>query len=204
MTDSYSSLVAVLSASGQWWSRLRKRLDTQDTPITSLLMQTVVEKGDKTNEGELITAVTLPFFRIIEAILKDPNIAYQMTPRMWEEMVAGIHERSGLFDEVILTPTSGDHGRDVIAIKRGIYSLRIIDQVKAYKPGHVVTADEIRSTLGVLHGENTNKAIVTTTSRFSPLIMEDPAIKGHFPYRLELRDGDMLRKILIELSNKKG
>ncbi|MGH7900778.1 MAG: restriction endonuclease [Thermodesulfobacteriota bacterium] len=203
MTDSYSSLVAVLSASDQWWSRLRKRFDTQNTPITSLLMQAVVEKGDKTNEGELITAVTLPFFRIIEAILKDPNIAYQMTPRMWEEMVAGIHERSGLFDEVILTPRSGDHGRDVIAIKRGIYSLRIIDQVKAYNPGHVVTADEIRSTIGVLHGENTNKAIVTTTSRFSPLIMKDPAIKDHVPYRLELRDGDMLRKILIELSNKK-
>jgi restriction system protein len=166
MTDSYSSLVAVLSASDQWWSRLHKRFDTQKSPIPSLLMQTVVEKGDKTDEGELITAVTLPFFKIIEAILKDPNIAYQMTPRMWEEMVAGIHEQSGLFDEVILTPRSGDHGRDVIAIKRGFYSLRIIDQVKAYKPGHVVTADEIRSTLGVLHGEDTNKAIVTTTSRF--------------------------------------
>jgi restriction system protein len=58
-----------------------------------------------------------------------------------KEIIAGAYHRSG-FDEVILTPRSGDHGRDVIAIKKGIGSIRVIDQVKAYKPGHLVTAVE--------------------------------------------------------------
>jgi len=38
-----------------------------------------------------------------------------MSSRHWEEMIAAaFHEAK--FDEVILTPQSGDHGRDVIAI----------------------------------------------------------------------------------------
>ena len=52
----------------------------------------------------------------------------------WEELIAAAFDRSG-YDEVILTPRSGDHGRDVIAIKKGIGTVRIIDSVKAYKPG---------------------------------------------------------------------
>lgn len=174
---------------------------TDDIP--TLLTQAIIEKGAKTDDGVLIIAVTLPFFKIMEAILKDPNIAYHLTSRQWEDMVAGVHEESGLFDEVILTPRSGDHGRDVIAIKRGFYSIRYIDQVKAYKPGHVVTAEELRSTVGTLHGENTSKAIVTTTSRFAPRIMEDLTVKSHYPYRLELRDIDDLREIFKELIKKK-
>jgi restriction system protein len=43
---------------------------------------------------------------------------------------------------------SGDGGRDIIATKIGIGSIRFYDQVKAYKPGHIVTADEVRSVYG--------------------------------------------------------
>jgi restriction system protein len=54
------------------------------------------------------------------------------------------------FDEVTLTPRSGDLGRDVIAVKRGLGTVRVIDQVKAYGPSHLVTADDVRALLGVL------------------------------------------------------
>ena len=65
----------------------------------------------------------------------------QLVPRLpdsaekWEEMIAGAYSRAG-FDEVILTPRSGDYGRDVIAIRKGIGCIKIIGSVKAYKPGH--------------------------------------------------------------------
>jgi len=48
---------------------------------------------------------------------------------MWEEIIAGAYKKAG-FDEVTLTPRSGDLGRDVIAIKKGLGSVRVIDQVK--------------------------------------------------------------------------
>lgn len=38
-----------------------------------------------------------------------------------------------------LTPLSGDKGRDVVATKHGIGSIRIFDQVKGYRVSHLVT-----------------------------------------------------------------
>ena len=46
------------------------------------------------------------WFAIVEALQKDQDMAFQKTPRMWEEMIAGAYERAG-FHEVILTPRSG-------------------------------------------------------------------------------------------------
>src|SRR6266704_1871942 len=88
-----------------------------DSP--SLLMKAVIVPGDRTPEGELVEAVTVPWFEIIELLNRDPALAFQLDPRKWEEMIAGAYERAG-FDEVTLTPRSGDLGRDVIAVKRGI------------------------------------------------------------------------------------
>jgi restriction system protein len=67
-------------------------------------------------------------------------------------MIAAAFDQAG-YDEVILTPRSGDHGRDVIAIKKGVGSIRIIDSVKAYKPGHLVRYDDVRALAGVLLGD---------------------------------------------------
>jgi restriction system protein len=137
-----------------------------------LLLQAVVAKGEKTSDGQLILAVTLPWVDIINALQKDPQLAFQISPRKWEEIIAGAYKRAK-FDEVILTPHSGDHGRDVIAIKKGIGQIRIIDQVKAFKAGNLVTADDVRSLLGVLEGDGASKGFLTTTSEFAPKLRED-------------------------------
>jgi hypothetical protein len=100
---------------------------------TELLLQSVVVPGERTNEGKLIEAVTIPWFDIIALLEKDPDAAFEISPEKWEEIVAGAYSKAG-FDEVTLTPRSGDHGRDVIAIKKGLGSVRVIDQVKAFKP----------------------------------------------------------------------
>jgi len=59
-----------------------------------------------------------------------------------EELIADAYKQRG-FDQVTLTPRSGDGGVDVIAEKSGWGSVRFIDQVKAYKPGHLFEADEV-------------------------------------------------------------
>jgi restriction system protein len=90
---------------------------------------------------------------------------------------------------VTLTPRSGDFGRDVIAVKRG---LRVIDQVKAYSPENLVTADDVRALIGVLHGDGASKGFLTTTSDFAPRLRTDPLILPFMPSRLELIDGKAL------------
>ena len=67
----------------------------------------------------MIEAVTIPWFEIIALLRKDPSIAYQLSWQKWEEIIAGAYKKAG-FDEVTLTRRSGDYGRDVIAIKKGL------------------------------------------------------------------------------------
>jgi restriction system protein len=168
---------------------------------TNLLLQTVIVPSRKTDEGQLIEAVTIPWFEIIEALSANPALAYQISDRKWEEIVAGAYKKAG-FEEVTLTPRSGDYGRDIIAIKKGLGSVRIIDQVKAYKPGHLVTANDVRALMGVLQGDGASKGFLTTTSDFAPRIKEDPLILPFMPSQLELINGEMLIKRLQELSKK--
>lgn len=168
-------------------------------PTSNLVVQMVLVPGEQVEEGRLVEAVTVPWFEIIERLKKDPDLAYQMPPRLWEEIVAGAYKKAG-FDDVILTPRSGDYGRDVIAVRKGLGSIRVIDQVKAYKPGHLVTANDVRALFGVLKGDGASKGFVTTTSDFAPRIKDDPFITEFMPSRLELINGKMLLKRLVELA----
>jgi restriction system protein len=147
-------------------------------------------------------AVTLPWFEIIALLSRDPSLAYQIAARKWEEIIAGAYQRAG-FDEVTLTPGSGDLGRDVIAVKRGLGTVRIIDQVKAYGPNHLVTADDVRALLGVLQGDKASKGFLTTTSDFAPKLRDDILLKPFMPAQLELINGKMLLARLEELAKKK-
>jgi restriction system protein len=172
-----------------------------DTP--SLLLQAVIVPGDKTQEGQLVEAVTLPWFDIIKLLSRDPAIAHQIQARKWEEIIAGAYQKAG-FDEVTLTPRSADLGRDVIAVKRGLGSIRVIDQIKAYAPGHLVTADDVGALLGVLHGDKASKGFLTTTSDFAPKLCDDILLKPFMPAQLELINGEALLARLKELANKEA
>jgi len=168
-----------------------------DSP--SLLLQAVVVPGDKSVEGQLIASVALPWFDIIELLRRSPSTIYEIDWRKWEEIVAAAYKQQGF--EVVLTPRSNDKGRDVIATKHGLGSIRFVEQVKAYRPGHLVTADEVRSMLGVLSSDpNLSKGIITTTSSFAPGILKDPGLTAFMPYRLELKPGEALLEWLIAIA----
>src|SRR5690606_36263800 len=95
--------------------------------LPALLTQVVVERGEKTPDGTLIMAVAPAWHAIVRIIEQDPESVFRIPPEKWEEIIAGAYERDGF--DVILTPRSGDGGRDVIAEKRGWGSVRFIDQV---------------------------------------------------------------------------
>jgi hypothetical protein len=122
-------------------------------PDLGLMLQSAVTVGEKTDEGRIIEAVFHPWRQIVTAILHNPRLMHELDWRAWvEEMIAGGYKAAG-YDIVILTSRSGDHGRDIIATRDDLGSIRIIDQVKAYKPGHRVPANDVRALLGVLSGD---------------------------------------------------
>lgn len=165
----------------------------------SVFLRTVVHSTRSNHDGALIEAVTLPWFDIIEILQRDPKAAFEITDRKWEEIIAGAYKAAG-FDSVVLTPRSGDYGRDVIAEKHGIGVVRVIDQVKAYKPHVLVKANDVRALMGVLHTDGAAKGFVTTTSDFAPRLINDPLIAPLIPSRLGLINGSQLLERLIEIA----
>lgn len=176
--------------------------DDADATVAHLLIQGVVEPYEKHAEGNLIRAIEIPWRKIISHLKKDWSLAFKISPRQWEELIAAAFHQEK-YDEVILTPRSGDHGRDVIAIKKGVGSIRIINSVKAYKPGNLVRYDDIRALAGVVSADhNVSKGIITTTSDFPPGILKDPIMAPLIPYRLELMNGATLKRWLADIAKK--
>ncbi len=157
-----------------------------------LLQAEIVHQGDKTSEGILIRASALPWLEISEHLLREPDFlfAFTQSPRKFEEFIAACFEKDG-FHEVTLTPQRGDQGRDLIAVKRGVGSIRILGQTKAYSAGHLVTHDDVRAMLGTVTTDSgASKGLITTTSDFQPGILKhDSQFAPFMPHRLELMNG---------------
>jgi restriction system protein len=171
---------------------------------TSLTVTSVVIPERRIEYGVLIRSTSVLWNEIVERLSYDWSLAFTLSPEAWEELIAGAFKKAG-YDDVVLTPRSGDHGRDVIAIKKGVGCVKIIGSVKAYGPKNLVPYDSVRSLLGVLAGEqDASKGLVTTTSDFPPKIEEDPFIRPFLPTRLELMNGERLRAWLAELARNQS
>tara|TARA_A100001391_G_scaffold46046_1_gene27102 strand:+ start:20875 stop:21507 length:633 start_codon:yes stop_codon:yes gene_type:complete len=170
-----------------------------------LLQSEIIIKGEKGAEGHLVRCVAFPLLEIFEHLKRDPKFLFQFAqhPRKFEEFLAGCYEKAG-FDEVILTPQSGDRGRDVIATKRGFGSIRILEQAKAFSPGRLVSHNDVRAMLGALHmDDGASKGIVTTTSNFEPGILKDSSeFAKYMPHRLELKNGEQTLKWINEIASR--
>jgi restriction system protein len=187
--------------------RYTRRKDAEHTlrqylRLPNILIQAdLLVFGESVDEGRLVEALSIPWIELCRQILEDERLFFEFArnPRKFEEFVAGSYKKMGWTD-IVLTPRSNDQGRDVIATLPGQFSIRILDQCKAYSPSHLVTAEEVRAMLGVLYGDRSaTKAIVTTTSSFAPGIEKDPGLAPFMPYRLQLRNGKSFRDSLRQL-----
>lgn len=165
-----------------------------------LLLQSVVSFHGSVADGQLVQCLSVPWQAIVSEIERNPNFLPQFATqhRRFEEFLAASYERAGF--EVTLTPQRGDRGRDVIATLRGLMTVRILDQAKAYKPGHLVTHDDVRAMLGTLATDsNASKGVITTTSDFQPGILSGDEFDRFVPYRLELKNGLQLSQWLSDI-----
>jgi restriction endonuclease Mrr len=131
----------------------------------------------------LIRVDRLPL-RLLRAVMRDPRHVRRLTPRQFEEFTAEILDTLG-FQNVLLTPRSGDGGRDVIAsrVVEGI-SLVFYFECKKYAEDNKVQLDSLRALLGVVahHSTEANIGVLVTTSTFTAgarqLIMSESRLDG--------------------------
>lgn len=164
-------------------------------------LQAIVEKTSRGPEGYGIEVIEPAWNFYLDAIARDPAGMQSLNADQWEQMLAAYYTKEGY--NVILTPRSGDQGRDLIAEKPGRYVVRILEQMKAYRPDLTVTAEEVA---GFMHTLNSDRrathGIISTTAKFAPRIMNDARIAPHVGGRLTLVDGTTLRANLLEQRSK--
>jgi restriction system protein len=106
--------------------------------------------------------------RLIHEIKRRPEIMKGLSPRNFERMTAELLSGLG-FEDVVLTPRSGDGGRDVVAVQRfrGIPVLFAFE-CKQYTKKRI-QLETLRGLLGtVAHGPTmANIGVLVTTSQFT-------------------------------------
>jgi len=176
--------------------------DDYEIDLPTVAVGSVIVPDKPVQEGILIQCTSLVWTSIVRLLKDNWSQAFQIPPRVWEEIIAGAFHEAG-FHEVVLTPQSGDHGRDVIAVRQGIGSVRILGSVKAYKPGHLITKEEVHALMGVVSVDpNASKGLFATTSDFAPRLLDDPRLAATVPHRIELMNGARLQEWLKSLAAK--
>lgn len=166
--------------------------------LVSLNSTAILVPGSASAEGLLVKSYGAAWIEVARHLGNDWTAAFKIEPRTWEEILAGALDKEGF--KVTLTPRSGDYGRDVIAERSGIGSMRLIGSMKAYGPDHVVPREHIHEMLGIVNAEHATKGMIVTTSDFAPRIFEAPGLQDAARHRLELYNGTQLQDWLRRLT----
>jgi restriction system protein len=178
--------------------RLIEQIHTGSNVATLIVSGLIIpEKQDA--EGILVKSYGALWLEIARQLGTDWSKALQLSFRQWEEMLAGAFAKEGY--QVTLTPSSGDRGRDVIAVRNGVGSMRILGSMKRYAPDNLVTRAHVHEMFGVVSSDlGATKGIIATTSDFAPQLLTDPGLAKAIPYRLQLMNGVQLQDWLRGLS----
>jgi hypothetical protein len=145
-------------------------------------------------DDALLTANEFQFVdrKIAEEIGRNPERLFSVDPRYFEDLMASIY--ADLDYEVRLTKRTGDGGRDVIALSHKDYlTLKVLIECKRYARHRKVGVTQVRALFGVMEDEGATKALLATTSGFTPKARE---FAERNLWKLQLADhADILRMI---------
>jgi HJR/Mrr/RecB family endonuclease len=127
---------------------------------------------------------------LILTLARQPELLYQLSPRAFEELMAEVF--AGFGYTVQLTAQTRDGGKDLIAVAslHGI-EMRLLVECKRYARERKVDVGLVRQLYGVKQMERATKAILATTSYFSP---EARRIERQHIHELELKDYDAVER----------
>lgn len=124
-----------------------------------------LERGSKSYE-HIVTDVTSVGDELLKELAKDPELLYQLSPRLFEEVVAELLARLGY--EVTLTAAFRDGGKDIyVASRDELGSFLYIVECKRHAPDNPVGVGLVRELHGVVQAEKATAGILATTSFFT-------------------------------------
>lgn len=113
--------------------------------------------------------------------------------RDFEELLAELY--AGLGYRVRLTRCSRDGGRDLILEKDGPVAIRVLVECKRPERGNKVEVLPVRALYGVQEDEEASKAVLVTTTGFTP---EGEAMAARHKWRIEMVDRRRLMRLISQ------
>jgi HJR/Mrr/RecB family endonuclease len=104
---------------------------------------------------------------LIKEIARHPKVLHKVERRQFERLVAELF--SGFGYQVELTKQTRDGGKDVIALKKvNSIELKYLIECKRPDEGNLVAVATVRELLGVKEDDPASKALLVTTTDFTP------------------------------------
>ena len=161
------------------------RLDawTDNTPV---LLEFFATRSIFELDLELIEIASIVDAKLREYCRHHPERLFELTPRQFEELVAELFDGFGF--EVELTQRTRDGGRDIVAMRRGIYRAKCLIECKHYAKHRKVGIAPVRALHGTTLDDRATKGILATTARFSkpaneyfaePMAVGGPRFRWH-------------------------
>lgn len=139
---------------------------------------------DSKSYDSIVSDTTAINDELLRKIASDPKLLYEVSPRLFEEIVADLLRRLGY--KITLTPASRDGGKDIYAAKRDeLGSFLYVVECKKYSPDNPVGVSLVRQLYGVVQAEKATAGILATTSFFTKGAKE---FQTQVAYQISLQD----------------
>lgn len=130
---------------------------------------------------------------------RQPEALRLIDRRKFEELVAELF--AGFGYDVELTQQTRDGGKDIVALKRREVDVKFIIECKRPNPGKAVGVSAVRELHSVKMTEGATKAILATTTYFSP---DAKLLFEKHRWELEPRDFGAIREWIADYLRLKG
>ena len=121
---------------------------------------------------------------LIRRLAATPELLYELSPRTFEELMAGLFERQGF--DVTLTKQTHDGGYDLYLVQHTAAGrVLTLADMKRYRPDRKVGVGVVRELYGTVEMEHASAGLLATTSFFTAGARE---FQQKLPFRLELKD----------------
>ena len=138
--------------------------------------------------------------RVLELLKSEPELAWKLPSRRFEEIVAELLQKQGY--EVELSPASGDGGFDIYAARRdGLGQFLFLVECKRYTPPNKVGVGIVRSLHGVVQSQQATAGAIVSTSYFTKGAKE---LQSRLKHQMQLNDYLILQKWIKDFPIKRS
>jgi HJR/Mrr/RecB family endonuclease len=153
--------------------------------------------GEEPKQDQYLTVIADIHTEIKKYLSRHPERLYDLSPRRFEELVAGILQDMGL--DVELTKATRDGGVDIYAyFHHEVSSFIILVECKRWAPDNPVGVDIIQRLYCVQQTQQANKSLIVTTSYFTGPAKREAALHNNL---IDLIDYDSLKQWLKRYSS---